>query len=195
MIDFMFFKSISTSNNNKKFQIDPSIIYEHSFPEFVFGTTDSKQIAINDSLLYHVNIRNKQRNLQLYKNHFNINNYRHSNHKPLRKAKRTSVFVKDSYHNHLPICLLCNEHNSCILLKPCNHVGMCNTCSMHLYNKSIHKTTKNTFIVSELFPDPRFINMSNNDTLENDLYKIQLSLQLCPWCKTKVNHVEYIYVL
>ena len=180
---FTFISNTLFSHPQKAYTDVTSLIHELR-PTYIFGATDMKQLAMNDSLYHEIKIRNSKhiRQMSLF---YNKNQ--------TRRAKRTSKFIMDNKYIDRSICNICNENNTCIVLKPCNHAGMCNRCSSKLFNKAIHKRVNNSLVMTSVFPDPRF--SSSSSSIEDDLHQIQLSLELCPWCKIRVNYIEYIYIL
>ena len=182
---FSFISNTLFRNERDEIRTNVSLIVDNSRPMFVFGTLDTRQLAINDFLHSEVEKRNSKINPYTYC-------FSDKVCRP-RRAKRTAKFVHDTKYSDRSICSICQENNSCILLKPCNHAGLCNQCSLKIFNKSAYKQLNNSIIISSIYPDPRFT--SNALSIEDDLHQIQLSLQLCPWCKTRVNSIEYIYIV
>lgn len=182
---FSFITNTLFAHTPEKTSMDVSFLVDRLRPIYEFGTTDAHQLAVNSFLLHDI----KKRNL---KNMTHTSLFS-SMHKHARRAKRTTTFISDTSYTDRHMCTICHENNSCIILKPCNHAGLCNSCSSKLFNNAMYKQINNSLIASSIYPDPRFTLIS--ESIEDDLHQIQLSLQLCPWCKTRVNYIEYIYIM
>ena len=182
---FSFITNTLFSNTPEKVCVDVCFLVDRLRPMYEFGTTDAHQLAVNNFLLHDI----KKRNLKNITQTYLFSNTK----KQIRRAKRTAMFLSDTSYKDRHMCTICHENNSCILLKPCNHAGLCNSCSSKLFNNAMYKQINHSLIASSVYPDPRFTLIS--ESIEDDLHQIQLSLQLCPWCKTRVNSIEYIYIM
>lgn len=133
---------------------------------FIFGTNDPYQQALNERI--------------------------YNSRKPLRKAKRPMKQRNDECIQDRPICKICCVNNACILINPCNHFGLCNSCSLKIFNKGFFEH-EGQMKLSSLSPDPRFLESSNYTEMENILQDIYNSMNLCPFCRIPVTNLTYVY--
>ena len=161
---------------------------------FVFGTTDMLQIIKNYNLLhgiFKIDWRIKLRTdgfFEVYENNICKGIIR----KPFRRAKRCVRILEDTQDTRKELlCRVCTVNKMCVMYEPCGHLGVCNECSFKLLNLAFYKKSKCKAFPHRMFPDPRY---THNDNMDDILYDIQLSKNECPFCKTYVDDIKYVYI-
>jgi hypothetical protein len=163
---------------------------------FEFGTNDPLQVVLNHLLLegsYRVPYRVVF--LETGIAHYYVNgSYQRMLRKPFRFAKRCKKLVVDQLALEPALtCRVCSESKTCIMLRPCGHVGLCNRCCFRIFNKAFFVNTHtNQMFQYEPTSDPR---MSHGDTLDDILNDIRASQNRCPFCKSSVTHFRYAYIV
>ena len=170
--------------------------HEQNTPVFEFGTNDPLQVVINHSLLdewYRLSYRLVFSDTGVV--HYYVNgSYQRMLRKPFRVAKRCRKLMPDQLAEEPAlVCRVCSENKTCILLRPCGHVGMCNTCCFRIFNRAffMNKVT-NQMYQYEPTIDQR---LSHGDTLDDMLNDIRASQNKCPFCKSPVTHLRYAYIV
>lgn len=165
-------------------------------PPFEFGTNDPMQVVLNHMLLegsYRVPYRITFSESGIA--HYYVNgSYQRMLRKPFRVAKRCKKLVVDQLAPEPALtCRVCSESKTCIMIRPCGHVGLCNRCCFRIFNKAFFVNTHtNQMVQYEPTSDPR---MSHGDTLEDILNDIRASQNSCPFCKSSVTHFQYAYIV
>ena len=139
---------------------------------FIFGATTYEELINNDSLIIEPFKTTTLMSIYIApffhlfeKDTHGYLNWLCVKRKPFRKALRMSS-VRDDIDGDS--CKICFQRQSCILLQPCNHLGLCNICSYKTFrirffnNKEITKRIQNNFI-------------------------------RCPFCSSFVSHISYIF--
>lgn len=163
---------------------------------FEFGTNDPLQVVLNHILLegsYRVPYRVVFSEAGIA--HYYVNgSYQRMLRKPFRFAKRCKKLVVDQLALEPALtCRVCSESKTCIMLRPCGHVGLCNRCCFRIFNKAFFvNTNTNQMFQYEPTSDPR---MSHGDTLDDILNDIRASQNRCPFCKSSVTHFRYAYIV
>lgn len=103
---------------------------------FVFGAVELNQVMYNYSLLsmppkvlmFHTNgyFRLFERT--------HLNRWTMRTMRRYRKAKRPPSLLTDDVAKSLNTCKICFTNESRVLIRPCNHVGMCNACCHKIYH-------------------------------------------------------------
>jgi hypothetical protein len=140
---------------------------------FVFGASTYDQIVHNHSLIY-----------EPFKTTFLLKVYRAPffhlyekdeygyltwlciQRKPFRTAVRTYSSIRDDVDGDS--CKICFQRQSCVLIQPCNHLGMCNICSF--------KTFRMRF----------FKNKSITKRIEHKVFH-------CPFCSSRISSLSYVF--
>jgi len=137
--------------------------------KFTFGAVTRKEIISNYILAYgyeNVKIENIDGFEHVYIKHNNEFKWTQLIRKTPRIVKRTSPLIVDqAYYAN---CKICMKNDSCILIEPCNHLGMCNIC----FNKIFH----------------------HGFTTKDELNKFLITKMKCPFCKSEVDGVSYVYI-
>jgi hypothetical protein len=137
--------------------------------KFTFGAFTRKEIISNYILVYgyeKVQIKNIDGFEYIFIKYNNEFIFTQLIRKPPRIVKRTSPLIADhSYHAN---CKICMKNDSCILIEPCNHFGMCNACFHVIFHHGF--------------------------TTTNELNKFLITHKRCPFCKSEVDGVSYVYI-
>ena len=139
---------------------------------FIFGATTFEQLIVNHSLVHppfktSTLVVKAENDFQyLYENVDGQLHYLCLQRKKFRKAMRTPVRTDEEGDT----CKICLQRKACILIKPCNHLGICNSCSFKMFKHqfNIKTITKNMSCVS--------------------LYK-------CPFCYGFVDTLNYVFIV
>lgn len=153
-------------------------VFEFTFyepdPVFVFGTTDPLQIILNNSLLL------EPLSLKLVCIDGFIYLYQYCNVREIwkkellirriRRAKRPVKYLDDCKNNASSECKICFNNQVCIMIHPCNHVGLCNTCCLRIFNVGFFNR-RGCFELSKGFKPNK-----------------------CPFCFTPVTDLTYVFI-
>ena len=166
----------------------------HTPPPFVFGTSDVLQLIENYNKLdgvFAINWKIKLRDdgfFEVYEN----NVFKRIIRKPFRRAKRCIRIVEDNQESRKCLaCRICTVNKMCVMYEPCGHLGVCNECSYMITNLAFYKKSNCKMFPYRMIPDPRYTHRDNTDDI---LYDIQLSKNECPFCKTYVHNIKYVYI-
>lgn len=136
---------------------------------FVFGAVEVNQVMHNYSLL------SKPPTILMcfVSGYFRLFEQTDSNHwtmrtlRRCRKYKRPPPFLTDNVPESVNTCKLCFTNESRVLIRPCNHAGVCNACCYKLYHLAFTEGSK---------PHIRL-----------------LSRNKCPFCKSIATSLMYVY--
>ena len=170
-----------------------------SFPMFVFGSNDPMEIVVNHTMLepfFFVPYRLRFTD-DGFVYYYTNDRFQRILRKPVRKAIRPKKILPDhSSTDTGTACRICSENKTCVVLNPCNHAGICNTCCFRMFNYAFFLNAKDSSIVYRYKPtrDHRMSDIYDDrlDSMLNDMRVVQ---NRCPFCKSHVEEIQYIYLV
>jgi len=153
-------------------------VFEFTFHEpdhvFVFGTTDPLQIIMNNSMLLEpLSLKLVCVDGFIYLYQYCIVNgtwRKRILFRRIRRAKRPVKYLEDCVNDASSECKVCFNNRFCILIHPCNHIGLCNTCCTRIFKVGFFNKQGCVELSKGL--------ISNN----------------CPFCFTPVTDLTYVFI-
>lgn len=154
--------------------IELYFLLRHENPVFVFGATALIQTVHNLSLLttHPMDVRFYSIDGTLHM--FEMKDEVIQTVRKLRRVRtaiRPKQYLPDACGESTIECKLCHSNQSCVLVRPCNHLGMCNRCCLRYTERAFYKRRGQITLSTPNAPT-----------------------KCCPFCKTGITHLEYVYV-
>jgi hypothetical protein len=168
-----------TSEDSSESGEETTVLMLDVLPVFVFGAVDVIQRIINNSMMdpkyrerYRIHLSLGFVYLYIYDRILQRWVKDSLIRQPYGRAIRPRVYINELYEEQTSTCRVCFERNMNVMIKPCNHIGLCNMCCVRHFKCGFYR-------------------LDQTPTLSSTRLLFE---KKCPFCFGSVTGLDYVFI-